>query len=78
MKIKKITTLNDFGNECCGPDTCLPCVDMCSPDLQCEPDEKESGCYLTSACIEYAGLSDDCYELETLRKGLVNFRVKNL
>ena len=32
--------------------------------------KKKPGCYLTSACVEYAGLSDDCYELETLR----NFR----
>ena len=26
------------------------------------------GCYLTSACIYAKGLSDDCYELETLRR----------
>ena len=25
------------------------------------------GCYLTSACVEAIGLSDDCYELVTLR-----------
>ncbi len=29
-----------------------------------------SGCFLTSACIEAKGLSDDCYELTVLR----NFR----
>ena len=27
----------------------------------------DSGCYLTSACTEYKGLPDDCYELTTLR-----------
>ena len=26
-----------------------------------------SGCFLTSACMEYAELGDDCYELRTLR-----------
>lgn len=26
------------------------------------------GCYLTTACVEYAGLPDDCYELQLLRK----------
>ncbi len=25
-------------------------------------------CYLTSACVEYYGKPDDCYELQTLRK----------
>lgn len=28
------------------------------------------GCFLTTACVEYKGLADDCYELNTLR----NFR----
>lgn len=27
-----------------------------------------AGCYLTSACVEYKGLEDDCYELATLRR----------
>lgn len=27
-----------------------------------------SGCFLTSACVEAKGLTDDCYELTTLRK----------
>ena len=30
----------------------------------------ERGCYLTTACVQYKGLPDDCYELSTLR----NFR----
>jgi hypothetical protein len=25
------------------------------------------GCFLTTACVEYVGLPDDCHELETLR-----------
>jgi hypothetical protein len=29
-----------------------------------------SSCFLTTACVEYAGLSDDCHELQVLR----NFR----
>jgi hypothetical protein len=27
-----------------------------------------SGCFITTACVEYAGLSDDCYELQMMRK----------
>ena len=30
----------------------------------------DQGCYLTTACVQYKGLPDDCYELSTLR----NFR----
>ncbi len=26
------------------------------------------GCYITTACVEYKGLEDDCFILETLRK----------
>lgn len=26
-----------------------------------------SGCYITTACVEYMGLADDCDEMETLR-----------
>lgn len=29
---------------------------------------KEGGCYLTTSCVEYAGLPDDCHELEVLRQ----------
>lgn len=35
------------------------------------------GCYLTTACITYKGLSDDCYELETLRKFRDNYLMSN-
>jgi hypothetical protein len=30
--------------------------------------ETGGGCYLTSACVEYAGLGDDCHELTVLRR----------
>lgn len=30
--------------------------------------KQSGGCYLTTACSEYKGLTDDCYELTTLRK----------
>lgn len=29
--------------------------------------DSSGGCYLTSACVGFKGLPDDCYELETLR-----------
>lgn len=32
--------------------------------------KKKEGCFLTTACVSYAGLPDDCFELQTLR----NFR----
>lgn len=32
-----------------------------------------SGCFLTSACIQYYGLNDDCYQLQTLRKFRDNY-----
>ena len=36
--------------------------------------EEESNCFLTTACVKYYGLKDDCYELQTLRE----FRDKHL
>ncbi len=29
--------------------------------------QKDSNCFLTTACVNYAGLADDCHELTTLR-----------
>ncbi len=29
--------------------------------------EEESNCFITTACVKYYGLKDDCYELKTLR-----------
>ncbi len=34
------------------------------------------GCFLTTACCEYKGLPDDCYELETMRKFRDNYIAK--
>lgn len=30
--------------------------------------EEKGICFLTKACVEYAGLPDDCPELQTIRK----------
>lgn len=30
--------------------------------------QTKSGCFLTTACVNYAGLADDCHELTVLRK----------
>lgn len=30
--------------------------------------ESSGGCFLTTACVEYAGLQDDCRYLQTMRK----------
>lgn len=29
--------------------------------------EEESNCFITTACVKYYGLKDNCYELQTLR-----------
>ena len=31
------------------------------------------GCFLSTACVEYKGLADDCYELTTLREFRDNY-----
>jgi len=31
-------------------------------------DSSSGGCYMTSACVDYMGKTDDCVELETMRK----------
>ncbi len=33
-----------------------------------EDGEPEGDCFLTTACVKYYGLKDDCYQLQTLRK----------
>lgn len=38
--------------------------DVCS---KFEKKSESGGCFLTSACCEYKGYADDCYELTTLR-----------
>ena len=31
-------------------------------------DAKDKNCFITAACVKYYGLSDNCYQLKTLRK----------
>lgn len=31
-------------------------------------DSSDEGCFITTACIKYYGLKDNCYQLQTLRK----------
>jgi hypothetical protein len=33
-----------------------------------EEGEPKGNCFLTTACVKYYGLKDDCYQLQTLRK----------
>ncbi len=33
-----------------------------------EEGEPDGNCFLTTACVKYYGLKDDCYQLQTLRK----------
>lgn len=41
-----------------------------------ETESKDSKCFLTTACIRVAGLTDNCYELTTLRSFRDNFVAK--
>jgi len=38
-------------------------------------DSKESGCFLSTACVVSLGLSDDCHELNTLRRFRDNYLI---
>lgn len=43
---------------------------------KCEHEAKDAGkggCFLTTACVEYAGYDDSCYQLEILRKFRDNY-----
>lgn len=43
--------------------------DSCSHWVQSDSvSDTSGGCYLTTACVNYKGLSDDCYELTILRE----------
>nr|VFJ54216.1 MAG: hypothetical protein BECKDK2373C_GA0170839_104224 [Candidatus Kentron sp. DK] len=41
-----------------------------------EEEKGGGGCFLTTACVKHAGLPDDCYELETLRRFRDNYIMK--
>lgn len=49
---------------------CYPC-NPCTPDSEetsCSPSNRScDGCFITSACVEGRGLTDDCDALQTLR-----------
>lgn len=41
---------------------------MKNPNAKADAGYKDGGCFLTTACVDYFGKTDDCYELTTLRK----------
>jgi hypothetical protein len=40
--------------------------------------EEESNCFITTSCVKYFGLKDDCYELETLRNFRDSYLLKSI
>lgn len=38
-----------------------------SDDTSSSDDSSDDGCFLTTACVEHAGLPDDCVELQSMR-----------
>ena len=38
-----------------------------SQHVNLDKDDNDGGCFLTTACVKFAGLNDDCRELEVLR-----------
>jgi len=56
----------------CGRRLCVKCIKdgLCPPCWEKSTGKKyqrPSGCFITDACIEVAGLPDDCMELQVLR-----------
>lgn len=41
------------------------------------PQESDEGCFITTACVKYFGLTDNCYQLQTLRKFRDNYLLKS-
>lgn len=41
------------------------------------PQESDEGCFITTACVNYFGLDDNCYQLQTLRKFRDNYLLKS-
>lgn len=61
-----------FGNKIIGiyPDKYTELNGLSAKDYGFEEEKGDidaPGCYLTTACVDYFGKPDDCYELETLR-----------
>lgn len=46
-------------------------------DFVLDKSTTSTGCFLTSACVSYMGLEDDCHELTTLRRCLKEKRERN-
>lgn len=40
--------------------------------------EEESNCFITTSCVKYFGLNDNCYELQTLRKFRDTYLLKSI
>lgn len=41
------------------------------------PQESDEGCFITTACIKHFGLTDNCYQLQTLRLFRDNYLLKS-
>ncbi len=41
------------------------------------PQESDEGCFITTACVKYFGLTDNCYQLQTLRNFRDNYLLKS-
>lgn len=57
----------------CGRRLCVQCIKdgLCPPCWEKSTGKKyqrPSGCFITEACVEAAGLPDDCLELQVLRR----------
>jgi hypothetical protein len=66
QKISNINTIN-FGAVARGLETWADGSKGCG----------SGGCFITTACVEYMNLADDCYELETLRKFRDEYMLKH-
>lgn len=74
----------DITDTCPDYPNCTYCDGVVNPDNNESEDEEftggeptESNCFLTTACVEYKGLEDNCYELETLRELRDNYMLNN-
>lgn len=67
----KVREIYEVTDEKCVRDGCTGC-DLCEHGKRLRYMRQEpyapSGCYLTTACVEFKGLSDDCTQLQTLRR----------
>ena len=69
----KLRTFYQVTSENCKSKSCHGGCQFCEQGkylsyVRSEPYVAASGCYLTTACVEHKGLSDDCTQLQTLRR----------